>query len=78
MTDLVVALQTWQAHIETSLQEVSAVFQHQVHFGVYRRVFRDSDLHLAGCQPHGAFEARRPAGGEQLLGIGASARRAWD
>jgi uncharacterized LabA/DUF88 family protein len=46
------ALQTRQADVEASLEEVSAASCAQVHFGVKGQVSRESDLHFAGRKPH--------------------------
>jgi hypothetical protein len=69
-------LDTRQADVEASPEKVPAVRQVQVHFGVDGGVGRQNDLPFAGRKPDRTFETRRPAGGEQLLRIGADARRA--
>jgi len=66
-----VALHTGQAYVEASLEEESAISCAQVHFGVNGLVWRKSDLHLACHACYRAEETSRPAGGEQLLRVGA-------
>src|SRR5271165_7553853 len=65
-----------QADVEASLKEVSAVSQAEIDFSLDGWANRDNDLALAGCKRDGAFEAGRPGGRKQLLGIGADARGA--
>jgi len=48
----------------------------KVHLGVDRHVSRERDLLLAGDELDRREKARRPAGREQLLGVGAGARAA--
>src|SRR6202161_4862432 len=63
-----VALDTGQADVEASAEEVAAVRDGQVG--------RQSDFPVAGRKRNRALETRRPPGGQQLLRIGADARRA--
>src|SRR5580692_10865153 len=67
-----VARDAWNTHVKARPQEKSALSQTQVYLGIDGRVGRESDLHSAGRQPHGALEAGRPTRGEQLFGIGAA------
>jgi len=69
-------LHTGQADVKASLEEVSAVSQTQIDFGLDDQANRENDLPLAGCKRDGAFEAGRPGGRKQLLRIGADARGA--
>src|SRR5687767_9859817 len=71
------AWQARQADVEAGAQEVTAAVQPQVHLGVDGPAGGQGDLPLAGGQPDRAQEARRPAGGEQLLWVGALAGGAW-
>ena len=73
-----VALDTWQADVKTGAEKITGVCQVQVHFGVDGQVRRQSDLLLGGQNTNNTFETGRPARGEELLGIGADARRAWN
>ncbi len=65
-----------QADVEASLEEVSAVSQAEIDFGLDGRANRKNDLPLAGRKRDGAFEAGRPGGRKQLLRIGADTRGA--
>ena len=47
----------------------------QIDLGIDRQIGRQRNLLLRGNDGHRAFEAGRPAGREQLLGIGAGAWR---
>ena len=71
-----VALHTRQADVEASAEEVAAVRQVQVHFGVDGDVGRQRDFLFAGHKPDRTFKTSRPAGSEQLLRIGADAHSA--
>src|SRR5262245_17892700 len=65
------AIDTWQAAIEPSPKDVTTVVGAQVHLGVDGPVTRKGNFPLGGSQGDRAQKARRPAGGEQLLGVGA-------
>ena len=69
-------LHTRQGDVEASLEEVSAVSQAEIDFGLDGRANQKNDLPLAGRKLDGAFEAGRPGGRKQLLRIGADTRRA--
>ena len=56
------------------MEEVSAVSQAEIDFGLDGQANRENDRPLTGCSRDGAFEAGRPGGGEQLLRIGADIR----
>src|SRR5262245_2915054 len=65
------AIQVRQADIEAPPQEVATVRGAKIDLRVDGRIGGQSDPHLAGHGSHRTFEAGRPAGGEQLLRIGA-------
>ncbi len=65
-----------QGDIQTGLQDIAALAMAQVDLGIDRGLGGHRDLALARRQPDRADEAGRPAGREQLLGIGSTARRA--
>jgi len=73
-----VARDTWQADVKAGAEKITGVCQVQVHFGVDGQVRRQNDLLLGGQNTNSTFETGRPARGEELLGIGADARRAWN
>ena len=58
------------------MEEVSAVSQAEIDFGLDGQANRENDRPLAGCKRDGAFEAGRPGGRKELLRIGADTRRA--
>src|SRR5262245_64595809 len=63
------AVQARQADVEASPEEETAVIRTQVYLCVDGPVGREGDLPLGGRQPDRTHEARRPAGGEQLLRV---------
>lgn len=69
-------IQTGQADIETSAQEVVTARKMQVDFGVDDE-FGQNDLSFAGRNPDRALEASRPTSRKKLLRIGAGTQRAW-
>jgi hypothetical protein len=69
-------LHTRQADVKASLEEVSAVSQAEIDFGLDGQANRENDLPLAGRKRDGAFEAGRPGGRKELLRIGADTRGA--
>src|SRR5215470_6986753 len=71
-----VARDAGHADVEASTEEVAAFAQIQVDLGVDGDLGRQRDLLLAGHKADRTFETGRPTGGEQLLRIGADARRA--
>jgi hypothetical protein len=69
-----IARQPKHADIQAGPQGVAVVAEAQIHFGIDGRACRQGDFHLAGGEAHRALEAGRPAGGEELLRVGAVAR----
>jgi hypothetical protein len=66
-------LQARQADIEPRLQQIGPAGHAQIDFGIHRSARRERDFALFRLDPHCAEEAGGPAGGEELLGIGAAA-----
>lgn len=71
------AIETRQADIEARPKGISAIIEKKIDFRIDRTFPRKHDFPLAGCRFHRAFEAGRPAGCAQLLGIGADACATW-
>jgi hypothetical protein len=72
------ALDTRKADIEAAAEKVTAISQMQVHFGVDGQVGRKCNLPLARRETDRTFKTGRPAGGEELLRIGADTGGARD
>jgi len=70
------ALDTSQADVEASTEEVAALHQVQIYFGIYGYGSRERDSSLASRKYDRAVETGRPTRSEQLLRICADARRA--
>src|SRR5258708_7595740 len=66
------ALQAWQPDVKPCLQEVNVARIAQVYFGIDRHVSWKLHFHPVSHNPHRTDETGRPAGGKQLLRIGAS------
>jgi hypothetical protein len=64
------------ADVEPGSKEIAGVARVQVYFGVNGKVRRQSDLHFVRDDSDCTLETGRPTGREQLLRIGADARRA--
>ena len=60
-----------KADVQARLQEVGAIRLAEIDFGIDGGLCRKTDLALAGGKADRADEAGRPAGGEELLRIGA-------
>src|SRR3954454_9133778 len=67
------AIEPRQADIEACPERIGALVEHEVDLRIDRTFPGELDLPLAGRDFHRAFEAGRPAGREQLLGIGTDA-----
>ncbi len=70
------AVEAWQADIEASREPEDAMRRAQVDLGVDGHVSRERYLPLTGDELDRREKARRPAGREQLLRVGAGARAA--
>src|SRR4030088_1453978 len=68
------AVDVRQADVEAGAQGIRAVRQMQIHFGIDGDLVQ-ADLPLVRGESDRAFEAGRPASREELLRIGADARR---
>lgn len=68
-----VTLDAGHAHVQPGRQPERAVVVAQIDLGVDSGVGRQLDLVRGGGDAHGADEAGGPAGGEELLGVGAVA-----
>jgi hypothetical protein len=68
-----IAWQAGQIYFEPCLQEEAAVSGTEVDFGIDGGAGRQGEILVLGGPPHGAYEAGRPAGGEELLRIGTRA-----
>ena len=66
------ALYSGNADVHPRAERVLALYQVEIHFGVDRQIVGQLDLHCARRACDRPFEACRPAGRKQLLGI-----RAW-
>ena len=59
--------------VQSGTEDEPPVVRAQVHLGVDVPVGREDDVPLCGQQRDRAHEAGRPAGGDQLLRVGADA-----
>lgn len=69
-------LDAWYGDTEARTEKILATREMQINLGINRNFGRQIDLLSSGREREGAFETRRPAGGEQLLRIGSDAGRA--
>jgi hypothetical protein len=67
-----IAWQAGQTYFEACLQEEAIVSGAEVDFGIDGSAGRQGEILVLGGSPHGAYEAGRPAGGEELLRVGTS------
>jgi hypothetical protein len=68
-----IALQTRQADVEAGSQQELVTGCAEINLGINSDIGRKRDLHVARHTAHRPDEAGRPAGGKQLLRIGAGA-----
>jgi hypothetical protein len=66
-----VAVDTWQANFQASLQKVLAIGCAQVYFGIHSGIRRQLDITCSSLKLYGREETARPSDREQLLGSGA-------